>query len=271
MRTRPAVDRALADALGTRWRTERRRLPWARILLLPWPFRPRDVERVANVAYGDAGNDNLLDVYRHRSRPSGAPTLVYFHGGYFRWGKKNFEARPLVHRLARQGWTCIGANYHLSPTPAEGFPDHLVDVKKVIAWVRAHGHEYGADPDTIVMAGSSAGAHLTAMAALTANDPTYQPGFEAVDTSIAAGIGLYGYYGQLSDDPATTPLSHVRPDTPPFFVLHGDQDTFTPVEGARALVDALRGDIREPGRVRRAPGRAAQLRPLPLHSLRDRS
>ena len=46
-----------------------------------------------------------------------------------------------------------------------------------------------------MLAGSSAGAHLTMMAALTANDPTFQPGFEAVDTSITAGIGLGGYYG----------------------------------------------------------------------------
>lgn len=79
------------------------------------------------------------------------------------------------------------------------------------------------------------------MAALTANHPTFQPDFEAVDTSITAGIGLYGYYGQLGGDehPPTTPLGYGG-DAPPFFVVHGDHDTYTPVEGARALVDHLR-------------------------------
>ena len=204
--------------------------------------RRRDVERTANVPYGDDGRSNLLDVYRHRSHPAGAPTLIYLHGGGFRRGRKNREARPLLYHLASQGWTCISANYRLASTPADAFPQHLVDVKKVIAWVRTHGREHGAAPDTVFLAGASAGAHLTAMAALTANDPRFQPGFEAADTTITAGIGLYGYYGPLGGDeqPPSSPLDYDGPDVPPFLVVHGDHDTFTPVEGARALVDHLR-------------------------------
>ena len=86
LRTGPVVERALVEGLGPRWRSEldpvlagglRRHLPWARILFLPWMFGRRDVERLANVAYGEGGPNNLLDVYRHRSHPSGAPTLIY--------------------------------------------------------------------------------------------------------------------------------------------------------------------------------------------------
>ena len=104
------------------------------------------------------------------------PTLIHLHGGAFVSGRKNSEARPLIYRLASQGWLCISANYRLSPAAA--FPDHLIDVKKVIAWVREHGQEYGADPAVVFVAGSSAGAHLAALAALTPNDPAFQPGFE---------------------------------------------------------------------------------------------
>ena len=148
LRTGPVVERSLVDSLGPSWRSEldpvlagglRRHLPWARILFLPWMFGRRDVERLANVAYGEDGASNLLDVYRHRSHPSGAPTLIYLHGGGFHWGRKNREARPLLYHLASQGWTCISANYHLAP-PADAFPHNLIDVKKVIAWVRTHGH-----------------------------------------------------------------------------------------------------------------------------------
>lgn len=246
-------DQTLAEPATAAGR--RRRLPWARILLAPWPIRPRPVERARNIAYGDHGRQNLLDVYRHRSHPTDAPTLIHFHGGRFRWGHKSFESRALLHRFARQGWTCISANYRLSPTPGDGFPTHLVDAKKVVAWARTHADRHGIDPDTIVVAGSSAGAHLTAMLALTPNAPRFQPGFEDLDTTIAAGVGLYGYYGPLDDeDPSSSPLAHTRADTPPFCVIHGDHDTYTPVEGARRFVAGLRASSTNPVAYAELPG-----------------
>jgi acetyl esterase/lipase len=250
LRTRSVIARALVDAMGDESRTEnssaataplRRRRRWLRILFLPWPLRPQSVTRTANVAYGERGTEQLLDVYRHRSQPADAPTLIHLHGGGFRWGRKSREARALLFRLADQGWTCISANYHLSRTPTEGFPTHLIDVKRLVAWARTDGREHGVCPETIVLSGSSAGGQLTAMAALTANDPHFQPGFEQADTSIAAGIGLGGYYGGLDGDDASTtsPLARHGP-TPPFFVIHGDGDTSAPPAGARRLADHLR-------------------------------
>jgi acetyl esterase/lipase len=246
LRAGPAVDHALSEGLGAGWRAAidaemaarlRRRLPFARILFGPFPVRRRDVERVANISYGDAGARNLLDVYRHRSHPQGGPTLVHLHGGAFASGRKNHEARPLIYRLASQGWVCISANYRLSP--AVRFPDRLIDVKKVIAWVREHGHEYGADPTVVFVAGSSAGGHLAAMAALTPNDPAFQPGFERADTSVCAAICLYGYLDTNQRSPSS-PQASVRTDAPPFFVAHGDQDTVVLVEDARRFVERLR-------------------------------
>ncbi len=40
----------------------------------------------------------------------------------------------------------------------------------------------------IFVAGTSAGAHIAAMAALTPNDPAFQPGFEGTETSVAAAV-----------------------------------------------------------------------------------
>jgi acetyl esterase/lipase len=154
----------------------RRRRPYSRLLFTPFPLRPRAVARAANIRYGDAGRRNMLDVYHHRSRSGAAPTLVYLHGGGYFSGRKDREARPLLHRLAGQGWVCVSANYRLRPSAT--FPDHLVDAKKVIAWAREHGREYGADPATVFVAGSSASGHLATLAALTPNEPTLQPGFE---------------------------------------------------------------------------------------------
>jgi len=249
VRAQRVLDRALDDDLGPAWRHTidtgtaarlRHHLPWARILLRPFFTRRRDVERVANLSYGDAGRRNNLDLYRLRSRPNGAPMLIHLHGGAYVGGRKNRQSLPLISRLASRGWVCVSANYRLRP--AAGFPEHLVDAKKVVAWVREHAHEYGGDPTVLFLTGSSAGAHLAALAALTPDDPTFQPGFEHADTAVTAAVCLNGYYDTYYDNPATpsSPLSYLRPDAPPFFVAHGDHDTVVTVEHARHFVDNLR-------------------------------
>jgi acetyl esterase/lipase len=247
LQARPALEQAMAQALGAGWRTAidpglaarlRRRLPLARILLLPLSRRRLGVDRVANLRYGDAGRRNLLDLYRHRARPSGGPVLIHLHGGGYTGGRKNSQSLPLLYRLASQGWVCVSANYRLRP--AARHPDHLIDLKQVIAWVRAHGREYGADPSLVFVAGSSAGAHMASLAALTPNDPAFQPGFEDADTSVTAAIGLNGWYGTYyGQGGASSPLAHVRPDAPPFFIAHGDHDTVAPVETARHFANTL--------------------------------
>jgi acetyl esterase/lipase len=267
LRAGPAAARALSEELGAE--PPRRRLPLGRILLAPFFVRRRDVGRVSDRSYGDAGVRNQLDLYRHRSHPAGCPTLIHLHGGRFIRGRKSREALPLIYRLAGQGWVCISANYRLSPEAT--FPDHLVDAKRVIAWVREHADEYGVDPSAVFVAGSSAGGHIAAMAALTPNDPAFQPGFEDADTGVAAAICLGAYFGPLATaDPApSSPLAHLGPRSnrgqspvgcrherataigrglspvasagvPPFFVAHGDRDTVVFVEGARAFVEKLR-------------------------------
>jgi acetyl esterase/lipase len=150
----------------------------------------------------------------------------------------------------------MSANYQLSPTPAVGFPEHLIDVKRIIAWARTGGPAYGVDPTVIVLAGSSAGAHLTAMAALTAGDPRFQPGFETTDTSVAAGVGLYGYYGPLGSDEhlASTPFAYVRPAAPPFLVVHGGNDTYTAAEDAHRFAMRLRAVSSSPVVYAELPG-----------------
>ncbi|MFC9590070.1 alpha/beta hydrolase [Streptomyces sp. NPDC056944] len=239
MRTAPVVGLALDEALGAGTAT-RRRPPLARILLRPFLRRRGDVKRVGNLSYGDAGRRNLLDVYHHRARPEGGSVLIHFHGGHYDQGRKNTQSLPLLYRLASQGWVCISANYRLRP--AFSHPDHLIDAKKVIAWARAHAHEYGADPAAAVfVSGSSAGGHMAALAALTPGEPAYQPGFEDADTSVTGVIALNGYLGVYFDgDPASSPVNLVRADAPPFLIAHGDLDELVDTENPKALVTALR-------------------------------
>jgi acetyl esterase/lipase len=220
--TGKAVDRALTDAgLPTR---SRRRPRWHRILLWPFGFPNLGIKRIRNMAYGDAGRANLLDVYRARSHSGIGPTLVHLHSGGFFMGSKSREARPLFDRLARRGWVCISANYRLRTR----YPDQLDDVKKVLAWVREHGREYGADPNVVFVAGSSAGGHLASMAALTTNDP-----------SLRGVVSMYGYYGPVGRE-RSSPMTYEGEGAPPFFVAHPKRDTLVIAADARRFVESLR-------------------------------
>jgi len=192
--------------------------------------------------------------------------LFQIHGGAWVIGDKKEQALPLMNQMAARGWLCVSVNYRLSPHAT--FPDHLLDVKKALAWVREHGARYGADPDFIVVTGGSAGAHLASLVALTANHPAYQPGFEHVDTSVAACVPMYGVYdwrdrhgfwhrkgfndllekriikASIEEAPDLyrqgSPMDALHAERPPFLVVHGDLDSLAPVEEARYFVDLLR-------------------------------
>ena len=237
----------------------------------PLPIR---VER--NVTFARAGGKRLrLDVHAPAVAPAAGvrrPALVQVHGGGWVIGFKDRQGQLLMRRLAAQGWVCFNIDYRLSPHAT--FPDHLVDVKRAIAWIREHAEDYDIDPDFVAITGGSAGGHLTALAALTANDPQYQLGFERADTSVQAAVPFYGVYdftnrnevwppetlpmflepivmkAELTDAPvafaAASPIDQVRPDAPPFFVIHGELDILAPVEDARDFVSRLRAVSVEP-------------------------
>ncbi len=261
-------------------------------LVNPFRMRRSGVEVLEDIAYGDAGHRHHLDVYRPRKHVHPLPVVLQIHGGGWMIGDKGEQAKPLMNLLAASGWACVAANYRLSPKAS--FPDHVIDVKRAMAWIRRRGPEYGLDPSFIAITGGSAGGHLSSLVALTAGEPWFQPGFEEVDTSVAACVPFYGIYDFLDRDGAfkrqsmqpflerfvmkvplaeqrdvwekASPISHVREDAPPFFVIHGTHDTLALVENARTFVDALRKVSRQPVLYAELPG--AQHAFEVFHSLR---
>jgi len=266
-RSGPEVARALADAGLEAPRPDRGR--WRR-LLVPFWFGDRRVERVGNLRYADGdGKRHLCDVYRPRGGCTDAPVLLQIHGGGWLIGHKRQQGRPLMNRMAAGGWVCVAINYRLAPKAK--MPAQIVDVKLALAWIRAHIAEYGGDPGRVVVTGGSAGGHLSAMTALTMNDPRYQPGFEDADTTVLAAAPLYPptdlvplftfrgkranrvadrtaaiVFGESpSVDPARfrdwSPIELVTPGMVPFLVIQGAADNLVPVAQTRAFVDKLRG------------------------------
>ena len=277
-----ALDQALAGFPGPLEEIEpedSRAMRWDE-LILPFPPRHPDVTRRRGIPFArDGGMDLHLDVYRHKGLPDGCPVILYIHGGAWMISNRDEQGLPLMHEMAARGWTGVNADYRLSP--AATFPEHLIDVKRAITWIRDHADEIGADPDFIAIAGGSAGGHLAALAALTANDPQFQPGFEHADTTIQACVPFYGVYNFLDtdhpggerwadivarfimkatieDDPAlyktASPIAHVHRDAPPFFIVHGEFDTLAPAESARRFAEELRTVAKAPVGYAELPG-----------------
>lgn len=231
--------------------------PWPSVLFAPWPLVPDDVQAQRGLTYGPDPKSNRFDLYTHRENEPARGVLVHIHGGHFRAGGPSRESRAMLFDHASRGWAAISTTYHLSPTPESGFPQHLVDIKQLIRWIRIEGPAHGIPADApIVVSGSSAGAHIAMMTALTAGDPEYQPGFAELDTSLAGVVGLYGYYGRLGpatkdvSDPARLPAA----GAPPVALIHGTIDTYTPVRGSRRLVKHLRSESSNPVVYAELPG-----------------
>ncbi len=273
---------ALDAGLGTGRRTESGDLwkrpapggatakkPGAARMLRVW----RDYAHDADISYGECGSRNHLDIWRRPDLDRGAraPVLLQVPGGAWMVGNKRGQAHPLMSHLAELGWVCVAINYRLSPRST--WPDHIVDVKRAIAWTKEHIAEYGGDPDWIAITGGSAGGHLSALAALTPNDPRFQPGFEEADTRVQAAVPFYGVYDFTKSDDSmhpmmvpmlqkhvfkikrrdhpdefctASPITHISHDAPPFFVLHGRNDSLVPVAQARNFTAALREVSRQP-------------------------
>lgn len=121
-------------------------------------------------------------------------------------------------------------------------------MKRVIAWAKSHADGHGSTRARSSSAAAGWGAPH-GHGRPHGQRPAVQPGFETSDTSLAGAVGFYGDYGALRDDerPApTTPLAYDAASAPPVLVVHGDNDTYTPVQGARALVEHLRATSGNP-------------------------
>jgi len=274
------IDGALRQALGHDYlqeiAPERRALLHPRLAPLRWwtPFSYRrpEVEWIRAIPYVEnAHAQQKLDLMVPRTPAAGPrPVLLNIHGGGWMIGNRGTQAMPLQMHMAANGWLVVDADYRLSP--AARMPDHIVDVKRAIAWTRAHAAEHGGDPRFIAITGGSAGGHLVALAGLSANEASLQPGFEQADTSVQVVVPYYGKFdvlGEARPDPtmdefmgrsifpgpraehealwrAMQPTTHLqrlgKDAAPPFFVLHGTNDVLIPLDEARWFAQRLRQD-----------------------------
>jgi acetyl esterase/lipase len=277
----PVLEAGLREQLGHDYEEALGKLPHAKpprsgrrsLPLGNTVARRRYVEKTNVVSYGPNGRANLADIWRRRDLPrdAKAPVLLQVPGGAWMIGMRRPQAYPLMSHLAARGWVCVSIGYRVSPRHT--WPDHIVDVKRALAWVKENIADYGGDPDFVAVTGGSAGGHLCALAALTPNDPKYQPGFEDADTSVAAAVPIYGRYDWFSTEGEgrpefvsllekfvvkrgfashrdlyvdASPIRRLQADAPPFFVLHGRDDSLIPVGEAQEFIEELRAVSKSP-------------------------
>lgn len=213
-----------------------------------------------DITYAQAGGIDLkLDIYR----PEGASkraAILYFHGGGWRGGSRE-GMRNHARAMAEYGYVGLPTQYRLlgqSPFPAQ-----IEDVKTAVRWTRAHAKDLDIDPDRIILWGSSAGAHLSLLAAAT---PNYAPfegkGWEGDSSAVAAviaehppvefhlgeatgrhttpGANLLGEGATPERAKEASPIAYAREDFPPTLLLHGTYDRVVNHAASEAMLAALR-------------------------------
>ena len=133
---------------------------------------PHDVVVITDERY-DAHPDALLDVYvPGPASRAGAllPTVLWTHGGAFVGGSKD-ELAGYMRMIADGGFTVVAVRYSLAPE--ERYPSPLRQVMAALAHVQADPDRLHVDATRFVLAGDSAGAHITAQVATIVTDPDY--------------------------------------------------------------------------------------------------
>jgi acetyl esterase/lipase len=225
------------------------------------------VDSTKNITYAEVGNRKLLlDLYKPNNNPN-PYLLVWVHGGAWRSGSK--ENPPLG--LLSAGYAIASVDFRLS-TEAP-FPAQMHDIKAAIRFLRGNAKKYGYRSDKIVIAGSSSGGHLVALAGTTNNDSYYEGtegNFLKESSSIQGIIDFYGPanfatilsqstpHGISVRAPAleillgkpveqvpelakkASPVFQIDVNDPPILIIHGDQDNQVPVNQSLELMAAYK-------------------------------
>ncbi len=189
--------------------------------------------------------------------PKNRPAIVFFFGGGWTNGSPaQFEQH--CRYLASRGLVAITADYRVSSRQNVKPVDCVADAKSAVRWLRTHASRLGLDPQRLAAGGGSAGGHLAAaIATLTDFDePTEDAKISSVPNALVLfnpalvlaplpGLSLAGFGERVPADRMGTepknlsPAHHVKKDTPPTIIFHGQADTTVPYATAEAFTRAM--------------------------------
>lgn len=222
------------------------------------PFHPADQQN----AFGIFG---LCDLSIPGGDPpaDGFPVVVVTHGGGWISGDK-WTMSGFSRRLTDAGIAAMTINYRLAP--ANLFPAPVDDLRSALIWLAEHSKRLNFDANRIGLWGYSAGAQISLVTALAANQPindrAYSSSWPSDDPrwmrlpKVAAVVGggspcefttlppanrsmAYWLGGSPKEIPnryiAASPTSHVDKDDPPILLIHGTADLIVPIRSAKIM------------------------------------
>jgi acetyl esterase/lipase len=211
---------------------------------------------LTNVTYCSMdGQPQKMDVYFPNSGGPW-PVFLYVHGGG--WDKGDKAEGAGWNYLNQYGYLVVSVNYRLAAYNVK-FPAMIQDVKCAVRHLRAHAGEYNLDPDHIGALGASAGGHLAALLGTSDKSAGWDVGeyldqssrvqavvaeavfsdfTQTMPTSISMAIyfalgELPGTHSQINT--AASPVTYITPDDPPFLIINGEKDGYSPVDQAKML------------------------------------
>lgn len=191
-----------------------------------------------------------LDVYRPVASVD-APVVVFFHGGSWTGGKRQWY-RFVGTALASRGIVAVIPDYRKYPqVKMAGF---MADAARAVTWAHAHAREFGGSASRLFIMGHSSGGHI---AGLLATDGRWLQAQGMTTRELAGFIGLAGVYdfvpippnekdmlGMFGHAPAeqhrAQPIDFVDGDEPPMLLLHGLADKEVEVHNSTSLADTMK-------------------------------
>lgn len=154
--------------------------PFLLLSLIAWSHSAfAQIPTFADVEYASVNQQPLrLDLYLPSTPLSGRPLVMFVHGGGWSGGSKSPIAAGMLP-LLEQGIALASVQYRLvnsndanlyGGTEAVIFPAAVHDVKAALRFLRANAESYGLDSQRFGLWGSSAGGHLSTLAALSAGN-----------------------------------------------------------------------------------------------------
>jgi acetyl esterase len=168
----PAPDEGVLDPWVTEWMaanpelaTPMTDLPPELLELARGPVGSPPTREIATITDDDVEGVPIR-IYRGDDAPTGL--VVYFHGGGYVFGSIGIMdnvARELAHG---SGAIVVSVGYRLAPE--DPYPAGLDDCDLVTRWAFANAERLGVSPQSVAVAGESAGGNLAAAVALRRRD-----------------------------------------------------------------------------------------------------
>jgi acetyl esterase/lipase len=163
-----------------------------------WAGNQSEIETRLGLTYATHDSVALAgDLYL----PKGAgpfPALVAVHGGGWVQGVRT-AFQYWGPYLAARGYALFAISYRLAKTGQKTFPHAVQDVLAAVQFVRGNAREFRVAPDRVGLFGHSAGANLSALAALGGRSPIFANGYPqdphaSASTEVKVLAGVYGVY-----------------------------------------------------------------------------